>query len=493
MALVGDVLTEFRNLARDPAGTLAQPATPALVGTSGGTLSGTVFLIVTWLTPWGETVPSPEQTLALGGNTAVTDSGTLLPPPPGATAGRIYIGTTAGGENQFYPVNIGGTTTILNLTAGTGAVVPKRNRAWLPDTDGLINTQQAYRWLNGALVKLGVITGGILDQSGAAPGAGANEFVIPGWWFYMTDLWHDGWVVLPERAVFTWMKSPLSGVPGIASVWQNASRQIMNLWPQPGVGLTTTTTSASVGIADATISVVNSANFRAPGLALIDNEVIAYASIGGQVNPQQPLATGSQVVPQGATSAVVIFGQLPIGGTVIPQAGTSWTTTISFSGVTSTQFTANFGTAAPLGGGSLLWTVQVAPGAGQFNILGSCVRAFGGTAAATHSNGATATYLIFRFRGMRIPSTYVLGSSAISMDLPPAWDEPLPVYMLAKKKEYEQDMDGAGKKMQEFEAMCKELEGMQTDPTGPRQIGYVAPFIGDSQNLEDLVGTILIP
>jgi hypothetical protein len=377
---------------------------------------------------------------------------------------------------------------------GIGARVPINNRAYLPDTDGSVNAVQCYNWLNSALVKMGVYTGGQLDENGVAIPSGSNEFVVPGWWFNFTDMWHDGWVVLPERAVFTWMKSTVSGVPGIASVWKNANRQILGLWPQPSLGATTTTLTSAVALTDTILNVANSANFRAPGLGMVDSEVFAYSSIGGQVYPNPPYQTGSQVAAQGTTTMHIVFGSLPVGMTALqPQVGTSWQTSTTISNLGSSSFDVTFGTAAPFGGGLVTWTVQGASKTSTYNVLGNCVRGMGATTAATHASGATVTYLNFRFRGYRIPTLYAVGQATMEMDLPPAWDESLHKYMLSRFREWEQDDQDAQVWEERFKADCNDLKGMQADPTGPRQLGWVAPFIGDSQNLEELVGTILIP
>lgn len=487
---VGDVIIKARNAMKDPCATLIPPSgSPPLSGTTGGSLSGTIYAQNTWLTPWGETLPSPELQLALGANNAITDAGTLVP-PPGATGGRIYYGSASGAENQYANVNMGG---ITNITGpGIGSRVPRLNRAYLPDTDGVVNAQQIYNWLNQALVKMGVITGGVLDENGVAIPSGAAEFVMPGWWFNITDMWHDGWVVMPERAIFTWMKSLVSGVPGIASVWQNASRQILGLWPQPSPGATTTTLTVGLGLTDTLASVANSSLFRAPGLAMCEQEVFSFSSLGGASFPEQNVVTGSQFVGAGVSSVTVNFGSTPTG-TIQPQVGTGWVTTIAYSGITTSTFTVTFGTPAPPGGSLMTWSVTVVPTGGSYTSLGNLVRGLGGTLATAHPLGATVTYLIFRFRGYRVPMLYNVGQSAVFMDLPPAWDEPLAKYLLARFREWEQDDDDAEKNDQKFEQDCVRLKDTQGDPTGPRQLGWVAPFVGDSQNLETLVGTILIP
>lgn len=494
--LVGDVLTRARNAFKDPCATLFAPVgTPPLAGTqvSGVTgLQGTIFAQVSWLTQWGETTPSAEIAIPLtSGQNAITDNGSLTP-PPGAIAGRIYFGPLSGGENQFAPINVGGITVVSS--SGTGARPPNRNRAYLPDTDGLINAQLIYKWLNGALVNLGVHTGGILDENGVAIMSGSTEFTLPGWWFNLTDMWHDGWVVLPERAVFTWMKSLVSGVPGIVSNWKNGATQVLGLWPQPSSGVTTTTLTATMGMTDTIASVANSALFRAPGLAMIDQEVFSYSSLGGSPSnaPETNVASGSEFIAAGQTVVVVNFGAMP-SGTLLPQVGAQWQTSVTITNQTMTSFQANFGTPAPMGGSLMAWSVTVVPAAGNFTSLGNIVRGLGGTTPQAHAIGAVVSYLIFRFRGYRCPTQYTVGQSDLMMDLPPAWDEPLSKYMLARFREYEQNDDDALRLDAQFKAECVDFDGMQADPTGPRQLGWVAPFIGDSQNLEELVGTILIP
>ncbi len=417
MALVGDALIRARILARDLCMTLFNQGTPpaptlAAANIAGGSLTGTIYCVVTWLTNWGETTPSGEVSVAIsGGNNAVQG---VINPPPGGTAGRLYYGTSSGGENQWVPINLDGTNTqILSLTAGTAGFPPVRNRAYLPDTDGLVQALELWKWLDLGLLKMGQITGGILDEGGVAWPSGQAEAVLPGAWYEFTDMWHDGWVVLPERAEFTWLKSTLSGIPGIATVWKNAAQQVIGLWPQPGITGAVTTLTSGVGLTTDPFPVTNSANFMAPGLMQVDNEVISFTSI----------ADSSNVNDQ----------------------------------------------------------------------LGLLVRGLSGSVAATHANGATVTQLIFRFRGYRAPTLYQPGQSNLQMDLPTGWDEILDLYMLAKYKEFEQNRAEAKDLMSEFEAGCLRMRDNKLAPYGVRQIGWVAPFVGDSENLETLIGTILIP
>lgn len=413
MSLVGDILIRARTLARDPCLTLQTPAQPpVLSGAGGGSLPNVpIFYVVTWLTPYGETIASGENKATPPASGQL--SGTI-PTVPGATAGRLYYSTISGGENQWVPVDpVAGTVTITSLLTGQAGYPPPRNRAYLPDTDGEVSAIELYKWMNAGLFRLGQITGGILDQSGIFWRAGAAEAVLPGYWLEITDTWHDGWVVLPERAEFTWLKSTLQSIPGIITTWKNAAQQIVGLWPQPGTPGAQTTLSSNVGLTTDPFPVVDSSGFQPPDLFMVDNEIISCTSNADQngVNDQ----------------------------------------------------------------------------------LGLLVRGYGGSVPATHQAGAEVNELIFRFRGYRMPVGYSPGQSGAVLDLPAAWDEPVDRYILSKFKEWEQNRADAKDLMQDFDACCIQLRNNKMPPPGVRQVGWVAPFVGDAENLETLIGTILIP
>lgn len=247
----------------------------------GGTIpNGTkLYYQLTWLTNWGESIGSGELNVTV--NAPNNAAQAVFVPPPGATAGRLYYSTVVGGENQWVPIPVDGITPaqILSLSGGMAGFPPARNRAYLPDTDGaMIQAIELYKWMALGLLKMGQITGGILDESGVNTVPNQAEFVLPGYWYEFTDMWHDGWIVIPERAEFTWLKSTLNGIPGIATVWKNAAQQVMGLWPQPGTPGAKTTLSGPVGIATDPFPVVNSANFTGPGLMEVDNEVMSFTS-----------------------------------------------------------------------------------------------------------------------------------------------------------------------------------------------------------------------
>lgn len=98
-----------------PAGVIV---TPVL---SGGTLAdGNYFIQVTALDTGGQTIGSAEQICTISGGAGAgrcTVSWTATPPP--AVNYRVYVGTSAGGENKFFAT---GGPTSFNLTTLSGSV-----------------------------------------------------------------------------------------------------------------------------------------------------------------------------------------------------------------------------------------------------------------------------------------------------------------------------------------------------------------------------------
>ena len=285
MPLVGDVIVRARNAAADPCQTVGQPIAP-VVGSSGlaGIFTGTVYFIITYLTQWGETVGSSEASGVISANHAANLSG--LSVPYAALALRAYFATSTGQEFQYIQVAVTSATTSVNVGLGTDVVVsgvpPYKPSAYLPDTDGdLVSAYEVYRWLNAGLVQLGRLAGGILDQTGVAMPAGNAEVVIPGWWLEIKYTWHNGWLVIPEKQSYTWLQSPVQGIPGISTLWRNGAQQVFGTWPQPNQAPAQTTLSAQMAATDTVANVVSSSGFTAPGMCIIDNETMSYSQASG--------------------------------------------------------------------------------------------------------------------------------------------------------------------------------------------------------------------
>ena len=265
LARVGDAIIRFRTSAPDPCATLPAPQTPVFNTQSPGSLNlngNNFYGVQTWMTPWGETAPSPEAApVAIPSNSSIN-----LPinPTPGVTRGRTYFGFGTGQEAQYIDIDetsmamvqnaivngwpgatlvISGSGQPAILTVFTNAannttiqvynypgVPPRKNSAWLPNTDGKdLPAVTAFSWLDKAMTRLSIIAGGIRDDGGANPAVGQDQLVIPGRWLMIDDMWWDGWYVFHEHRIYTWMWGQVQSVPGISSTWINGGQQVINV------------------------------------------------------------------------------------------------------------------------------------------------------------------------------------------------------------------------------------------------------------------------
>ena len=197
--LVGDLIVSTRELGPDPCQVISWLAA-AGTATTGGTLTaGTYYLQATAVTPWGESTPTNEQTIVVGGaNNAITVTiGFAGGFNSSITGIKLYLGTVSGGENVYYffPITPLASDILLILSnhAASG-VPPTQNRAYLPDTDGgFTSAATLYRWLNESLKALARVTGGIQDSCGIASISGQRRYVAPGQWLRFDQCFYDGW------------------------------------------------------------------------------------------------------------------------------------------------------------------------------------------------------------------------------------------------------------------------------------------------------------
>jgi hypothetical protein len=273
----------MRALGPDPCGTLPAPTGVTLaVSVLIGTLSaGTWYVVVTYLTPWGESTPSTEQNIVLADDQGFT--ATIANLSPGATGARVYYGLQAGNEAQYQQFDLSalapGDPTSFNIQiSGAASLPPKYSSAYLPDSDGnYVSAAIAYRWLNAALRKMGVQLGGIRDVSGVAWPSASAWAVLSQRWTEIENLWWSGWYQWVGRQEYTWMQNPITSVPGYATHWSNAGRDVIGLWPQPGSGPGTSLLTLSAGLGDP-IQVAAVGPFTFPGMYQIDNEFIMASS-----------------------------------------------------------------------------------------------------------------------------------------------------------------------------------------------------------------------
>jgi hypothetical protein len=194
--LVGDLILNVRSLGPDLPQVFPAPALNSLVPTTVGTLgAGTYFIVITAITPWGESLPSTEASVTLAGpNNAIQVNFFDIAGVTGIY--RIYVGFTTGTESFFFQFGPGATSpiTILNANNQQFGSPPVRSSAFLPDTDGgFVSAATMYRWLNDTLRAAARVTGGIQDACGIASTSGNRRYVAPGQWLKFDQCFYDGW------------------------------------------------------------------------------------------------------------------------------------------------------------------------------------------------------------------------------------------------------------------------------------------------------------
>lgn len=342
--LVGDPIVTMRGAGPDPCGVLPPPSAITPTAATGGSLPvGTYYLKFTYLTPWGETAPSsPEQNIPIGANGKINCSVASL--SPGATAIRAYFGHgTPGGQSQFVEIStfgaIPGTAFNFSISAaGSASLPPSKSSAYLPDSDGnYVSAALAFRWFNLAMKKMVVQLGGIRDISGVAWPSQAAWQVLSERWTEIETIWWSGWYQWVGRQEYTWLQNPVQGVPGYATHWANAGKDIIGLWPQPGSGPGSTTLTAPLGIGDQTLNIANAGALQFPGLVQVDTEMMLISApnqagnqalgvvrgvsgsqavahlTGATVNQLITMFTGSRLAPEFAPGAAYTPLALPAG------------------------------------------------------------------------------------------------------------------------------------------------------------------------------------
>src|SRR5271167_1391454 len=99
MSTVGDLIVRARNVANDPCQTLGQPTAPNGASSAVGIFNGSVYGFITYLSEWGETVPSTEIGPIFCSNSGINLS--AMVPPYAAVSARFYWGYATGAEQQF--------------------------------------------------------------------------------------------------------------------------------------------------------------------------------------------------------------------------------------------------------------------------------------------------------------------------------------------------------------------------------------------------------
>lgn len=285
--LIGDLIVAMRELGPDPAQVIGPPQITQAVGVAtAGTLQSNTqwFLKATLLTPWGETTPSGEQSVAIGVNNSiqVTISAPSNITIPYVTKYRVYYGTASGAQNQYTEFDL--TSNPGTITApGIPGYPPARNRAYIPDSDGdFVGMQTAYRWLNEALMAMSKAAGGVYDATGASSSNGQPLYTLNGQWESIDHAWYDGWIMdLGNKSQIYYRNRIATSISGMVTLERVAENMIVQLFPQPNRTANQTVLANNGGniSATATTAGIGLSNFVLPfGLALIGTEIVAYAA-----------------------------------------------------------------------------------------------------------------------------------------------------------------------------------------------------------------------
>jgi hypothetical protein len=319
---VGDVILSAREAVPDLPGVLPPPNTSNIGGEvtiqgwnpTPGFPPGTYYVVATYSTLWGETVPGQEisvqSTSPLGLNVTVTQPyGTLV------TAINIYMGNTSGGEAwQFIltgPFAAGQVFQITGATQLNPVTPPLGNSAFLPDSGGSVaSASQVYRWLTDALNHLSALNGGVPDMSGFQTQVGKANYTVPGDWQTLSDAWYDGYPLLLGSSSLVFRRNTISALSGSMSYTQVADTLVIELFAQPnrtpGYGIL----SSPMGISDTALLTSGLQGWLLPfGLAQIGaggafpSEIVAYTTSGNNlISLVRGLGgTNAQAWPAGTT------------------------------------------------------------------------------------------------------------------------------------------------------------------------------------------------
>jgi hypothetical protein len=110
--------------------------------------------------------------------------------------------------------------------------------------------------------------------------------------------------------------------------------------------------------------------------------------------------------------------------------------------------------------------------------LSGLVRGVGGTTAASHAQNATITHMSCWVKGCRVPNEIV--TSTDKVEVPPAFQYPLQLYVLAKCRQAENEYGEAAKLMAAFDKECNDrlLDPRWKDHQGQQVKAYGEPLFG---------------
>ena len=309
-SLVGDLIMGVREMATDPPSYLPAPTNVAISASASGI---NVYVVVTQLSPWGESIPCTERntSMALSATLTVTGNCSFA-----STGIKVYLSIVASGaEDRYYLYTPAGGIGAFSISFSLSSALvigypPARSSAALPDTDGTaLSAASLYRWINEGLDAATALTDGIRDITGIPSTGGQAQYQVIGNWRKMSNGFYDGYPFGFGNKFDVFRHNNVTGIVGVMVMNQDSQVQQVEVWPQASrTAGTGTLTSAITSTATTLTYTPGATSFVLGfGLALLGPypsdpsqcELVYYSGTG----------TGSQLTPLNRG----------IGGT-IPQA-----------------------------------------------------------------------------------------------------------------------------------------------------------------------------
>lgn len=284
--LIGDVIMAVRSIIPDMPTTYPAPALPvvSVTAVAGSTFpAGTYYVRCTVTTPWGESSASPESTAqVVTPGSVILLTGTY---PLGATTLRVYFGPQ-GAENQYIDfTSLPATITVGGTPVST---IPNINRAYLPDTDGVVfPATTIFGWLRDGLKRMGSMAGAIYDTTGINTTPGYAMYQLLGSWRRMSHAWVDGWPYeLANKGEIFYRNKVTTTGGGIVVTDIRSTNATIEYYPIPARGGGNTTSTSAIAITDTDIPCTTLGGYLLEyGLAQLGSgpsaEIIAYQSLNG--------------------------------------------------------------------------------------------------------------------------------------------------------------------------------------------------------------------
>lgn len=119
---------------------------------------------------------------------------------------------------------------------------------------------------------------------------------------------------------------------------------------------------------------------------------------------------------------------------------------------------------AMLGGSEIVSFQSIANGT-----ISGLVRGLAGTTPQAWAQNTTVAELNLRLFGRRFGYPVAVGSSAVSLPIPPGWQGPLAAYIIAQQRAADQDLAGSKELLAKFEGALRAYQMTTLREPGPRQ------------------------